>query len=86
MEIYSGETRVDEIEGLGAGLTKELKVTLEAGAYTFVCKLNGHDQLGMKGTLTVKSERRRALAIAPAASATRARSPGGGRSRASRPR
>ena len=35
------------------GLTKDLTVTLEAGDYTFVCKLNGHDQLGMKGTLTV---------------------------------
>jgi uncharacterized cupredoxin-like copper-binding protein len=28
-------------------------VTLEPGEYTFVCKVNGHDQLGMKGTLTV---------------------------------
>jgi iron uptake system component EfeO len=52
-EIFEGETVVDEIEGLVPGLTKDLTVTLEAGAYTFACKLNGHDQLGMKGTLTV---------------------------------
>jgi iron uptake system component EfeO len=52
-EIFEGETVVDEIEGLVPGLTKDLTVTLEAGAYTFMCKLNGHDQLGMKGTLTV---------------------------------
>jgi high-affinity iron transporter len=52
-EIFKGETVVDEIEGLVPGLAKELKVTLEPGEYTFVCKLNGHDQLGMKGTLTV---------------------------------
>ena len=53
-EIFKGETVVDEVEGLVPGLTKELKVTLEAGSYTYVCKLNGHDLLGMKGTLTVQ--------------------------------
>jgi iron uptake system component EfeO len=52
-EIFKGETVVDEIEGLVPGLTKELTVTLAAGEYQFMCKLNGHDQLGMKGTLTV---------------------------------
>lgn len=52
-EIFKGEAVVDEIEGLVPGLTKNLTVTLEAGAYTFACKLNGHDQLGMTGTLTV---------------------------------
>jgi len=52
-EIFKGDTVVDEIEGLVPGLAKELKVTLEPGEYTFVCKLNGHDQAGMKGTLTV---------------------------------
>jgi iron uptake system component EfeO len=52
-EIFKGETVVNEIEGLVPALTKPLTVTLEAGDYTFVCKLNGHDQLGMKGTLTV---------------------------------
>jgi iron uptake system component EfeO len=53
-EIFKGETVVDEIEGLVPGLTKQLTVTLAAGDYTFACKLNGHDQLGMKGTLTVQ--------------------------------
>ena len=52
-EIFKGETVVDEIEGLVPGLTKELTVTLAPGEYTFVCKLNGHDLAGMKGTLTV---------------------------------
>ena len=52
-EVFKGETVVDEIEGLVPGLTKELTVTLEAGDYTYMCKINGHDQLGMKGTLTV---------------------------------
>ena len=52
-EIYSGETRVDGIDSLGAGTTKDLTVTLQPGAYILVCKLNGHDQLNMKGTLTV---------------------------------
>lgn len=52
-EIFKGETVVDEVEGLVPGLTKNLTVTLEAGAYSYMCKINGHDQLGMKGTLTV---------------------------------
>ena len=53
LEIYSGETRLDGIASIGAGATKDLTVTLESGAYTLICKLNGHDQLGMQGTLTV---------------------------------
>jgi iron uptake system component EfeO len=53
-EIFQGETVVDEIEGLVPGLTKPLTVTLAAGSYTFKCLLNGHDQLGMTGTLTVE--------------------------------
>ena len=52
-EIFKGDAVVDEVEGLVPGLTKDLTVTLEAGEYTFVCVINGHDQLGMKGTLTV---------------------------------
>jgi plastocyanin len=52
-EIFKGDSVVDEIEAIVPGLTKGATVTLQAGSYTFVCKLNGHDQLGMKGTLTV---------------------------------
>jgi iron uptake system component EfeO len=51
-----GTTVIDEIEGLVPGLTKTLTVPAEKvppGEYLFMCKLNGHDQLGMKGTLTV---------------------------------
>ncbi len=52
-EIFKGDTVVDEVEGLLPGITQDLTVTLAPGDYTYVCKLNGHDQLGMKGTLTV---------------------------------
>ena len=52
-EIFKGDQLVDEVEGIVPGLTKDATMTLAAGDYTFVCKLNGHDQLGMKGTLTV---------------------------------
>ena len=52
-EVFSGETVVDEIEGLVPGLDRTLTVTLEAGDYTFVCKLPGHEEAGMKGTITV---------------------------------
>jgi high-affinity iron transporter len=52
-EIFKGDSTVDEVEGLVPGMTRDLTVTLQAGEYTYVCKLAGHDQLGMKGTLTV---------------------------------
>lgn len=52
-EIFRGDVVVDEIEGLVPGLTKDLPMTLEAGEYTFVCKLADHEQRGMTGTLTV---------------------------------
>jgi iron uptake system component EfeO len=52
-EIFEGDQVVDEVEGLVPGLTRDLKVTLEPGAYTYVCKLAGHEEQGMKGTLTV---------------------------------
>jgi high-affinity iron transporter len=52
-ELLKGDQVVDEVEGIVPGLIKNATVSLEAGDYTFLCKLNGHDQLGMKGTLTV---------------------------------
>ena len=52
-EVLQGDQLVNKVEAIAPGLTKDATVTLAAGAYTFVCKLNGHDQLGMKGTLTV---------------------------------
>jgi plastocyanin len=52
-EIFKGDAVVDEIEGLVPGLTKNLIVTLEAGEYTYVCKLAGHEEQGMKGILRV---------------------------------
>ena len=52
-EVFQGDKVVDEIEGIVPGLTKNATITLAAGEYTFMCKLNGHDQLGMKGTITV---------------------------------
>ena len=54
-EIFKGETVVDEIEGLVPGLDRHLVVTLDAGDYTYVCKLPGHEEQGMKGTLTVSA-------------------------------
>ena len=52
-EIFKGDAVVDEVEGLLPGLTRDLTVTLDAGEYTYVCKLDAHDTMGMKGTLTV---------------------------------
>jgi iron uptake system component EfeO len=52
-KVFKGDQEVGGVAGFAPGLTKDATLTLAAGDYTFVCKLNGHDQLGMKGTLTV---------------------------------
>jgi high-affinity iron transporter len=52
-EIFEGDQVVDEVEGLVPGLDRTLTVTLDAGEYTYVCKLAGHDVAGMTGKLTV---------------------------------
>ena len=36
------------------GKTATLRATLAPGTYTFYCAVPGHEQAGMKGTLTVK--------------------------------
>jgi high-affinity iron transporter len=52
-EIFQGDKVVDEVEGIVPGISRDLTVTLAAGEYTFLCALNGHDSIGMKGTITV---------------------------------
>jgi mono/diheme cytochrome c family protein len=39
---------------VGQGGTSELSVNLKPGSYTFYCSVPGHEEGGMKGTLTVK--------------------------------
>ncbi len=36
------------------GKTSTISATLKKGTYTFYCSVSGHEQAGMKGTLTVK--------------------------------
>jgi uncharacterized cupredoxin-like copper-binding protein len=36
------------------GKTSEVSANLKAGSYEFYCSVPGHEQAGMKGTLTVK--------------------------------
>lgn len=52
-EVVVGDEPVGKLEPFARGTTEALTVTLAAGEYTLICRLNGHDQLGMKGTLTV---------------------------------
>lgn len=52
-EVLAGDQSLAKIDAFPRGETKQLTVDLAAGTYTFVCRLNGHDILGMKGTLTV---------------------------------
>jgi iron uptake system component EfeO len=52
-EVMTGDQSLAKIASFSRGTTQAVTVSLEAGTYTFVCRLVGHDQLGMKGTLTV---------------------------------
>jgi len=52
-EVLKGDESVGKTAAFSVGSTGTLMVTLQAGEYTFACRLNGHNQLGMTGTLTV---------------------------------
>lgn len=42
------------LDGIQPGQTKELTATLQPGTYTLVCDIAGHEEAGMKTTITVK--------------------------------
>jgi uncharacterized cupredoxin-like copper-binding protein len=42
-----------EVQAIQAGTSKEVTVTLKPGTYTVVCNIPGHQEAGMKTTLTV---------------------------------
>ena len=52
-EVLQGETAVGTKVEMARGSTGNVTVSLAAGSYTFACRLNGHDILGMRGKLTV---------------------------------
>lgn len=52
--LESGEKILAKTPLLAAGKTGSLTVTLKKGSYNFVCDVPGHEDAGMKGTLTVK--------------------------------
>jgi uncharacterized cupredoxin-like copper-binding protein len=39
---------------VSGGKTSKVTVNLKPGKYTFYCTVPGHEQAGMKGSLTVK--------------------------------
>jgi len=53
-EVLQGDQSLGKTPAFAVGASGELTVTLGAGEYTFACRLNGHNQLGMTGTLTVR--------------------------------
>jgi iron uptake system component EfeO len=52
-EVMTGDQSLAKIASFSRGTTQAVTVSLEPGSYAFVCRLNGHNQLGMTGTLTV---------------------------------
>ena len=62
-EVMTGDQSLAKIAPFSRGTTQNLTVALEPGTYTFVCRLNGHDQLGMKGTLSVTGSSSRVQTI-----------------------
>ena len=49
--IKGGAARAQVVQG---GKTSKITANLKPGSYTFYCTVPGHEQAGMKGTLTVK--------------------------------
>jgi uncharacterized cupredoxin-like copper-binding protein len=47
-------SEVAKTEVLQANASGTIQVSLKAGTYTFWCAVDGHEQRGMKGTLTVE--------------------------------
>lgn len=49
--------QINEVDKMSAtievGKTTTLTVNLKPGIYTYICAVAGHEQLGMKGTVTV---------------------------------
>lgn len=43
-----------EADSIQPGQTKEVSVQLKPGTYTVVCNIPGHEEAGMKTTITVK--------------------------------
>lgn len=53
-EQGQGITHIDEVEDIGVGETKTLKVNLPPGNYVAICNLPGHYAQGMYYSFTVK--------------------------------
>jgi plastocyanin len=53
VSIEKGENEVGKTKVVSNG-NASTTVTLKAGKYTYYCEVDGHEQAGMKGTLTVK--------------------------------
>ncbi|HEX6384748.1 MAG TPA: plastocyanin/azurin family copper-binding protein [Anaerolineae bacterium] len=49
----SGNSIEQKTEEINPGESVEMTVELEPGTYTYRCTIPGHEQLGMRGTLTV---------------------------------
>ena len=53
LRLLKGDTEVGAVAGVAPGATGQVTVSLEPGSYTYDCKIAAHDQIGMKGRLTV---------------------------------
>jgi uncharacterized cupredoxin-like copper-binding protein len=51
--IFQDQKKLGEIVNLGPGQTQDLKVDLSQGEYRLICTIPGHEEQGMKGSITV---------------------------------
>jgi plastocyanin len=54
LTVEQGSKKVAGTDTFLGGKSEKLKVSLKPGKYTMLCTVPGHEQLGMKGTFTVK--------------------------------
>jgi plastocyanin len=54
LTVEKGSKKVAGTSTFLGGKSEKLKVSVKPGKYTMLCTVPGHEQLGMKGTFTVK--------------------------------
>jgi plastocyanin len=54
LEVRQGDEEVAGTDSFLGGKSEKLDIDIPPGRYTMICSVPGHEQLGMKGAITVR--------------------------------